>query len=178
MKRLAALIALLLLTVPLVALATEKVDICHAAGLDGTTHYETLNISVNALGAHFNDNGTPKAGHEDDYMGPCQTTTTSTSTTTTSTTGSTTTTTAQTTTTSPPSTEQTTTTTTIQECPVGQIHQPPFCLDPTTTTVAPPTTTVPEPPILELPFTGSETGMLVLAAAMFLLLGGAILKAR
>lgn len=56
---------------------SDKVTICHAAGLDGTTHYVTLNISENAVykdpGGHFYENGTPQAGHEDDYFGPCKT---------------------------------------------------------------------------------------------------------
>lgn len=53
----------------------EKVTICHAAGLDGTTHYETLTIGYNAVygpGGHFNEDGTTQAGHEDDYLGPCK----------------------------------------------------------------------------------------------------------
>lgn len=61
------------------ALATndhpDKVTICHAAGLAGTTHYETLTIGYEAVygpGGHFNENGTPQAGHEQDYLGPCQ----------------------------------------------------------------------------------------------------------
>ncbi len=61
------------------ALATDdndkKVTICHAAGQDGTTKYVTLTISENAVygpGGHFNEDGTPQAGHEDDYLGACQ----------------------------------------------------------------------------------------------------------
>lgn len=53
----------------------QKVTICHAAGQDGTTHYVELTISVNAVygpGGHFNENGTPQAGHEDDYLGSCR----------------------------------------------------------------------------------------------------------
>ncbi|KKQ92428.1 MAG: hypothetical protein UU16_C0006G0026 [Candidatus Woesebacteria bacterium GW2011_GWA2_40_7] len=38
---------------------------CHAAGLTGTTHF---NYHYNkAWTAHFYDNGSPKAGHEDDF---------------------------------------------------------------------------------------------------------------
>lgn len=59
-----------------VALATrpEKVTICHAAGLDGTLHFETLELAYPAVygeGGHFNEGGTPQAGHEDDYLGAC-----------------------------------------------------------------------------------------------------------
>jgi len=52
----------------------HKVTICHAARLDSATQYVTLRIGVNAVygpGGHFNENGTPQAGHEDDYLGPC-----------------------------------------------------------------------------------------------------------
>ncbi len=52
----------------------DKVTICHAAGLAGTTKFVTLTISVNAVygnGGHFYENGTPQAGHEQDYFGPC-----------------------------------------------------------------------------------------------------------
>jgi hypothetical protein len=61
----------------------EKVVICHASGHAGTLKFETLEISPSALGAHFEENGTPKAGHEADYMGACTSTTTTTTTTTT-----------------------------------------------------------------------------------------------
>jgi hypothetical protein len=61
----------------------EKVTICHAAGLEGTTHYETLTIGYPAVygpAGHFYENGTPRAGHEEDYLGPCRGTTTTTTT--------------------------------------------------------------------------------------------------
>lgn len=100
----------------------EKITICHAAGLEGTTHYITLTISRNAVfgpGGHFNENGTPQAGHEQDYFGACRedtttTTTTEPPTTTTTTqppttTTETTTSTTTTTSTSPTTTETTTT---------------------------------------------------------------------
>jgi hypothetical protein len=51
-----------------------KVTICHAAGLAGTTHYITLTIGWKAVygpAGHFYENGTPRAGHEQDYFGPC-----------------------------------------------------------------------------------------------------------
>ena len=40
----------------------DKVTICHAAGLEGTTHYETLTIGYEAVygpAGHFYENGTP-----------------------------------------------------------------------------------------------------------------------
>ena len=52
----------------------DKVTLCHAAGRDGTTQFVTLTISYNAAfgqAGHFYENGTPRAGHEDDYLGPC-----------------------------------------------------------------------------------------------------------
>ena len=45
-----------------------KVTICHAAGLAGTTHYIAITISENGLKGHFENNGTPKAGHELDFI--------------------------------------------------------------------------------------------------------------
>ncbi len=53
----------------------DKIVICHAAGLDGTTKYVELELPYNAVygqGGHFNENGTTQAGHEDDYLGPCE----------------------------------------------------------------------------------------------------------
>jgi hypothetical protein len=61
------------------ALATggppEQVTICHVAGLasDPANHI-TLTLPVTAVygpGGHFEENGTPQAGHEEDYLGPC-----------------------------------------------------------------------------------------------------------
>ena len=45
-----------------------KVTVCHAAGLAGTTHYIAITISANGLNGHFGNNGTPKAGHELDFI--------------------------------------------------------------------------------------------------------------
>ena len=56
------------------AAANTKVTICHAAGLAGTTQYVTLTIAWQAVygeAGHFYENGTPRAGHEQDYLGPC-----------------------------------------------------------------------------------------------------------
>ncbi len=52
----------------------DRVTLCHAAGQDGTLQYVTLTISYNAAfgqAGHFNEDGTPQAGHEDDYLGEC-----------------------------------------------------------------------------------------------------------
>lgn len=52
-----------------------KVTICHAAGLDGTTKFVNLTLNANAVygpAGHFKEPGTPNAGHEDDYEGPCR----------------------------------------------------------------------------------------------------------
>lgn len=90
MRKFSALVILLLLafSVSIPAFGGDKVTICHAAGRDGTTHYETLTIAYNAAfgqAGHFFENGTPRAGHEQDYLGECNevsedTTTTSTTT--------------------------------------------------------------------------------------------------
>lgn len=56
--------------------AGDKVVLCHAAGLDGTTHYVTLEVGWPAAygpAGHFYENGTPRAGHEQDYLGACLT---------------------------------------------------------------------------------------------------------
>ena len=60
---------------PAQAEAPDKVTICHAAGQEGTLQYVTLTIPyVAAFGpaGHFNEDGTTRAGHENDSMGPCQ----------------------------------------------------------------------------------------------------------
>jgi hypothetical protein len=74
----------------------EKVTLCHAAGLAGTTQYVTITVGYPAAygpAGHFEENGTPQAGHEQDYLGACEgdeTTTTPTTTTPTTTTPTTT----------------------------------------------------------------------------------------
>ena len=58
----------------LAASANDKVTFCHAAGRDGTTHFIELTTSYNAAfgqAGHFYENGTPRAGHEQDYLGVC-----------------------------------------------------------------------------------------------------------
>lgn len=138
--------------------AQDKITICHA---NGNGSYITLTLPYNAVfgksekSGHFNEQGTPNAGHENDYLGPCippvTTTTapevtTSTSTTSTTTTPEPTTTSssvATTTTTVPQSTStstprQTTTTSIVQDT----CEDLGTCQDTTTTTG--PTTTIPD----------------------------------
>lgn len=112
--------------------APSKVTICHATG-NGS--YITLTLPYNAVfgkseaSGHFNEQGTPNSGHENDYLGPClpppttTTTTTTTPPTTSSTTSSTvspttstTSTSSPTTTTSTPPRRLTTTTIVIDTC--------------------------------------------------------------
>lgn len=81
MKKIILAILVLALAIPSLVLADkpDKVTICHASGLAGTTKYETLEISWNAVygangnAGHFEENGTPRAGHEQDYFGACLT---------------------------------------------------------------------------------------------------------
>ncbi len=59
--------------VPVLA-AEHQVTICHAAGRDGTLQFVTMTIGWNAVDGpdgHLNENGTPQAGHEQDYLGAC-----------------------------------------------------------------------------------------------------------
>ncbi len=57
----------------------QFVTICHAAGLEGTTKFVTLTLPYDAVfghngeSGHLNENGTTKAGHEQDYLGECNT---------------------------------------------------------------------------------------------------------
>ncbi len=49
----------------------EKVTICHVSG---NGHENTLTVGYNAVwgpAGHFNWNGLPRAGHLNDYIGPC-----------------------------------------------------------------------------------------------------------
>lgn len=45
----------------------DKVTICHATG-SATNRYVKITVSRNALGGHFNEMDTPRAGHLDDIM--------------------------------------------------------------------------------------------------------------
>ena len=56
----------------------DKITICHVAGLaSDPANYITLTLPYNAVygkngeSGHFNENGTTKAGHEQDTLGPC-----------------------------------------------------------------------------------------------------------
>lgn len=52
----------------------QMVTLCHAAGQTGTLQFTTLTIAYNAafgVAGHFNEDGTPNAGHENDYLGAC-----------------------------------------------------------------------------------------------------------
>lgn len=158
MKRLTALIALLLLVPAVSALATPPtfITFCHVAGLaEDPANTITLTLPYQAVfgqAGHFNENGTPNAGHEQDYLGECQTITSTTVPVTTTTVLVTTTTVPIITTTT--FTEQTTT-------------PPPPEVGTSSTEVS-----LPE----ELPFTGASTGMLALSAMAFLILGLSTLK--
>jgi hypothetical protein len=63
------------LVVPITALGqVDKVTICHAAGPEEPNQFVTLELPAPAVygnGGHFHENGTARAGHEDDYLGPC-----------------------------------------------------------------------------------------------------------
>src|SRR6476620_2972980 len=64
---------------PSVSLLEAKPDFvtfCHVAGrADDPANTVTLTLPYNAVfgqAGHFNEDGTPQAGHEHDYLGPCQ----------------------------------------------------------------------------------------------------------
>jgi hypothetical protein len=48
----------------------DKITICHAAGRAGTSKYVEITVSKNASSAHLDEHGTPRAGHEEDYIEP------------------------------------------------------------------------------------------------------------
>ncbi len=63
--------------------ANDKITICHAAGQDDTLRFVTLTLNEHAVygqAGHFYENGTPRAGHENDYFGECEVIATPTST--------------------------------------------------------------------------------------------------
>lgn len=73
---LAVAAAFVTLTLAATAGAGDKVTLCHAAGLEGTTQYVTITVGYPAAygeAGHFYENGTPRAGHEQDYLGECKT---------------------------------------------------------------------------------------------------------
>jgi hypothetical protein len=49
----------------------EKVTICHVDGQAGSQKCQTLDLPGNAACQHIGEQGTPAAGHESDYCGPC-----------------------------------------------------------------------------------------------------------
>lgn len=158
----------------------SSVTLCHAAGREGTIKFITLTIPYNAAfgqAGHFNEDGTPNAGHEEDYLGPCQdsestTTTTSPSTTTSPPTSSTTTTSSSSTTsTIPPTTSSTTPATSTTSTGPSTTSVP-------TTSVPSTTTTSGSVPPSTLPFTGMRTdaGALSILAGAASLIGLALVK--
>ena len=61
---------------PTGVLAGDKITICHVAGLAGSDKTVTITADRHAIynngeGGHFYENGTARAGHEDDYLGAC-----------------------------------------------------------------------------------------------------------
>jgi hypothetical protein len=48
----------------------DKITICHAAGRAGTTKYVEITVSRSASYAHLDEHGTPRAGHEEDFIEP------------------------------------------------------------------------------------------------------------
>jgi LPXTG-motif cell wall-anchored protein len=185
----AVLIGLGSLTIGSSALAEgEKVIICHAAGREGTTHYETLEVSTNAVfkdqGGHFYENGTPAAGHEEDYLGPCDIPpTTSTTTSTTVVPSSSTTSPASETTAVEITSTSSTSTLSPSSLPPESNRVPdstsPTTVSPTTsveltTPVIPtqPTTSLVPSTTRKLPETGDNTGHLALIALGLTLIGG------
>ncbi|HET9325797.1 MAG TPA: hypothetical protein VFQ05_03415 [Candidatus Eisenbacteria bacterium] len=57
-----------------VSAAKDEVCICHATGRAPSTHFVTVCANRTAIygqAGHFNEDGTPQAGHEEDYEGPC-----------------------------------------------------------------------------------------------------------
>lgn len=194
MKRLTALSVLLLLIIPTVALAdhgtlTEQGN-CPVSGKVQSVVDGDLDDIVLAAGTHVCVKGGQTTvlvtadgedtlaellgtGQNVSHYTVIQQPTTTTTETTTTTVIVTTTTVPEVTTTTQGITEQTTTT--VAQCPPGMIHQPPLCVEPTTTTL---------PEVLassaeasgQLPFTGASTGMLALSALAFLILGLSTLK--
>lgn len=175
------------LAIPLVALAqAEKVTICHVAGQLGSEQYVEITAAYNAVygqAGHFNEDGTPNAGHEQDIEGPCPTveTTTTTAAPTTTTTQATTTTVDGTTTTTddPPSStttepppETTSTSTTPTTAPTTTSAGPSTSITETTLVQPPPPIEQPD----ALPFTGLPTSLLTGVGVVLLSAGGMLIR--
>jgi hypothetical protein len=159
-------LAILALALPVLADRPETVTICHAAGQAGTTQFVTLTIPVNAAfgqAGHFNEDGTPRAGHEDDYLGECIVTTTTTVAETTTTQAEVTTTTAG----SPgPGPEATTTT-----LPFDQVGPEDIVLS---TPEVPGIVVIDRP--AELPYTGFDPALLAGAAGLLATTGAGLVR--
>lgn len=77
MKKLLTVLAALAILLPLTggivhtqlvkASKLDKVTICHATG-SATNPFVKITVSPNAINGHFENNGTPKSGHEDDIL--------------------------------------------------------------------------------------------------------------
>lgn len=154
-------------------MTATTITLCHAAGQAGTTQYVTLTLPPAAAATHLDPvTGTPTAGHEDDYLGPCEEQTTTTTTTTP----------PSSTTTTPPSTTSSTTTTTTSSTTTAPESSTTTVPDDSTTTTTPDdsttTTVVLAPPIsvTRHPDTGADLA-LAGPGVVALLLGSAVLAA-
>ena len=162
-----------------------KVTICHATSSE-TNPWQELTIGYQAVygpAGHFSEPGSPNAGHEEDYEGPCKDETT---TTTPSTTPATT---ATTSTTTPDDDNDTTTTssgptTTLTDGSSSSSIVPPTSTGTPTTTPDVPTTKANPPESLNpqvapvpagaLPETGGAVMPLAVAGALCVAVGSAI----
>ncbi len=66
-KYIAPIVVALALSGAVLAVPVEKVTICHATSSE-TNPWTRVVVSANAIGGHFDNPGTPKAGHEDDVL--------------------------------------------------------------------------------------------------------------
>lgn len=125
------------------ATAADKITICHATG---SGDYQTLTLppkavyGKNGASGHFNEQGTPNAGHENDYLGPCRTPTTPPPTTQPPATTTTAPTTTSTTSTTSPTTVTTAATTTLPTSSTSTLPAPSTTVPDSTSTSSPVTT--------------------------------------
>lgn len=166
-----------------VADAPKKVTICHAAGQAGTTKYVELTISENAVygrkgnAGHFEENGTPRAGHEQDYFGPCVTATptpTDTATVTPTPTPTATVTPTETPTTATPTATATTTETPVGVAPPTKTDKPEKPREAPRTPAPVKDKPVVDKPVEELAQTGANT-WIIAGIGLALLVGGAMI---
>jgi hypothetical protein len=144
--------------------AGGDVTICHAAGrADEPANWVTLTLPWQAVygeAGHFYENGTPQAGHEQDYLGECDTDDTTTTTTT-----------VVTSTTAPATTAPATT----APATTAPATTAPATTLPAVTTA--PTTAPPAPaPPPALPTTGNETWVIAALAAAFTAAGWGVTR--